>query len=153
MVQNLFSGHLRKSLFILAVLPIICASSATAAERYTVAGKVANIRSGPGTKYEILCRAEKYYPINIIQKSGNWYQIKDFEGDIGWIHKSLVNKIPSVITINSKCNIRSGPGMKYQILFISKKGVPFRIIKKKGNWIHVHHAEGHKGWIHKSLVW
>ena len=153
MVQNLFFGRMRDYLFIIAILPIIYASSASAAERYTVAGKVANIRSGPGTKYGILCQAERYYPINVIKKSGNWYEVKDFEGDIGWIHKSLVNKISSVITTNPKCNIRSGPGMEYQILFISKEGVPFKVIKKKSNWIHIQHAEGHKGWIHKSLVW
>ncbi len=143
----------RSKLFITVILLIISASAASAKERYAVAGKIANIRSGPGTKYDILCQAEKYYPINIIKKSGNWYKIEDFEGDIGWIHKSMVHRISSVITIKPKCNIRSGPGTKNQILFISKKGVPFKIIKRKGNWIHVRHSAGHEGWIHKSLVW
>ena len=153
MLQHHFFGHLRIKLFIITISLILCTSLASAAERYAVMGKIANIRSGPGTKYEILCQAEKYYPINIIKKSGNWYQVEDFEGDVGWIHKSLIRKISSVITIKSKCNIRSGPGMKYKIVFISKKGVPFKVLKKKGNWIRVQHSEGHEGWIHKSLVW
>ncbi|MFC1533633.1 SH3 domain-containing protein [Thermodesulfobacteriota bacterium] len=153
MIQNRYIKCLKSFFFIIAILPIIYSSVAFAVERYAVIGKVANIRSGPGTKHEILCTAEKYYPIIILKKSGNWYRVEDFEGDVGWIHKSLVKKIQSVITTKPKCNIRSGPDLKYQIVFISKDGVPFKVIKKKGEWIHVQHADGHKGWIHKSLVW
>jgi len=32
-------------------------------------------------------------------------------------------------------------------------GVPFKVLTRKGNWIQVRHADGDKGWIHKSLVW
>ena len=127
--------------------------AAFAAERYAVSKKVANIRSGPGTKHEIFCEAEKYYPIILLKKSGNWYKVKDYEGDVGWIHKSLVGKISSVITVKKECNIRAGPGTKYRILFISNRGVPFKVVERKGRWIHIQHAEGHEGWIHKSLVW
>jgi len=27
------------------------------------------------------------------------------------------------------------------------------VLTRKGNWIQVRHADGDKGWIHKSLVW
>lgn len=137
----------------LVFLSVLCAAPAQAAERCSVTGRIANIRSGPGTNHEILFQVEKYYPIQILEKSGNWYKIEDFEGDRGWIHKSLVGKFLSVITIKPKCHIRSGPGMKYQIKFICENGVPFKELGRKGNWIHVRHAEGYEGWMHKSLVW
>ncbi|MFC1867065.1 SH3 domain-containing protein [Thermodesulfobacteriota bacterium] len=153
MISNRTVSFLRRYIFIIVILSVTCASTASAGERYAVTGKIANIRSGPGTRHEILCTAEQYYPIEIIKKSGNWYKVEDFEGDIGWIHKSLIKKIKTVITIKSKCNIRSGPGTKYPIVLISKNGVPFKVIKRKNKWIHVRHSEGHEGWIHKSLVW
>ena len=153
MVKDHFTRQLKRSLFIIAIFSFISPYAAFAAERYTVVGKIANIRTGPGTKYDIFCKAEKYYPLNVIKKSGNWYKVKDFEGDVGWIHKSLVKKMSSVITIKPKCNIRSEPGTKYQIVFKTNEGVPFKVIKKKGNWINVQHSEGRKGWIHESLVW
>ena len=96
---------------------------------------------------------EQNHPILVLKKSGNWYHFRDFEGDKGWIHKSLVRKIPSVITNKDKCNVRSGPGTKFEILFTIGDGIPFKILKRKGNWINVQHADGDKGWIHKSLVW
>jgi len=54
---------------------------------------------------------------------------------------------------SATANIRSGPGTKNKILFSVDKGIPFKILKKKGKWIHIQHADGDKGWIHKSLVW
>ena len=141
-----------KTIVITAILLIICSSIALA-ERLTVTSKVANIRSGPGTGYEILWKVEKYHPFFVLKKSGRWYYFRDFEGDRGWIHKSLVRKVRSVITNKAKCNIRSGPGTGFEILFTAEKGIPFKVIRRKGNWIHIQHADGDKGWIHKSLVW
>lgn len=138
--------------FIITFLLIIFSSSALA-ERLTVKVPVANIRSGPGAKHEILWKIEKYHPIFVLEKSGSWYRFHDFEGDEGWIHESLVHKLPSIITTKEKCNIRSGPGSKFKISFTVEKGIPFKILKRKGSWIHIQHADGDKGWIHKSLVW
>jgi SH3-like domain-containing protein len=151
--KQYYFSFVRPKLFIIAIILFISSGFASAAERFAVTGKLVNIRSGPGTNYDILWQAEKYYPINITKKSGSWYKFEDFEGDTGWIHKSLVGKIPAVITIKKECNIRSGPGLDFKIVFISEKGVPFKVIKRKGSWIHVQHSNGHEGWIYKTLVW
>ncbi|MBW2569353.1 MAG: SH3 domain-containing protein [Deltaproteobacteria bacterium] len=137
---------------IIAILLIVCSADAFA-ERLTIKAPLANIRSGPGTNYDIIWKVGKYYPVDVLEKSGPWYHFSDFEADKGWIHKSLVNKILSVITNKIKCNIRSGPGTKYDILFTVEKGIPFKVIKSKGNWIYIQHADGDRGWIHNSLVW
>jgi len=123
------------------------------AERLSVSVNDAHIRSGPGTKHDILWRVEKYYPLDIIKKSGEWYLFRDFEGDTGWIHQSLVDKQPSVIVNTTVANIRSGPGTTHEILFTIEKGVPFKILKRQKDWIYVEHGDGDKGWIHSSLIW
>lgn len=123
------------------------------AERLAVSSPLANIRSGPGTKYDILWKVEKYHPIEVVNKSGKWCYFRDFEGDVGWIHSSLLQKIPSLITKMETCNIRSGPGTSFPILFTVGKGIPFKVLQRKGNWLQIQHADGDKGWIHKSLVW
>ncbi len=123
------------------------------AQRLAVSVPVANIRSGPGTKYPVLWNSEKYFPIQVLEKKGGWYNFKDFEGDQGWIHNAIVNKEPTIITKKTKCIIRNGPGPKYNILFMVEKGVPFKVIGTKGQWFNVKHADGDTGWIFKSLVW
>ena len=123
------------------------------AERMAVGSPVANIRSGPGSNYEIIWKVARYHPLVIVEKSGNWFRFKDFEGDIGWIHRSLVRKLQTLITAKPVCNVRSGPGTGHDIRFTVEKGIPFKRLKSKGNWIYIEHADGDRGWIHKSLVW
>ena len=137
----------------ISIVLLIVFSITAFAERLSVASSIVNIRSGPGTRYDVLWRVAKYHPILVLKKTGNWYHFRDFEGDKGWLHNSLVRNIPTVITNKEKCNVRSGPGTKFNILFTTEKGVPFKTLKRKGNWIHVQHADGDKGWLHKSLVW
>jgi len=148
-VQFLKMKH--RALMIMILLLLF--SSAAWAERLAVAVSVANVRSGPGKNYDILWEIEKYHPLNVFKKSGQWYHFRDFEGDEGWIYKPLVRNIPSIITKKEKCNIRSGPGTGFAIVFTVEKGIPFKVIKRKGSWIYGQHADGDKGWIHKSLVW
>ena len=138
---------------IIIFLLIMLLAGAASAERLAVSAPVANIRSGPGTSHNVLWKVEKYFPLRIIEKSGEWYHFEDFEGDKGWVHQSLVSKISAVVTKNDECNIRSGPGTSNKIIFTVEKGIPFKVLKRKGSWIHIEHADGDKGWIHKSLIW
>jgi len=138
--------------FIILILMLMSAGVAFA-ERLTVNVPKANIRSGPGTEHETLWKVEKYHPLELIKAAGAWYQFRDFEGDKGWIHKSLVRKAPSVIMKKNKCNVRSGPGTQFETLFTAEKGVPFKELGRKGRWVHVQHADGDKGWIRKDLLW
>jgi len=126
---------------------------AVGSERLAVTSRIANIRGGPGTTYDIIWKAETYYPVLVLKRQGKWIRFQDYEGDKGWIHSSLVRDLPTVITTSPICNIRSGPGTKYDILFTVENGVPFKVLKKKGNWLHVEHADGDRGWIHRSLIW
>ncbi|WDN87359.1 hypothetical protein BuS5_00327 [Desulfosarcina sp. BuS5] len=123
------------------------------AERLAVTDSIANIRSGPGTNNVIIWKVEKDHPLEIIEKKGNWYHFRDFEKDEGWIHKSLVGKVKTVITKKDNCNIRTGPGTKYKIIFTVEKGIPFRLLKRQGEWIKIRHADGDQGWIYNGLVW
>ena len=138
---------------IIIFLLIILLAGAASAERVAVSAPVANIRSGPGTSHNVLWKVEKYFPLRVIEKSGEWYHFEDFEGDKGWVHQSLVSKISAVVTKNDACNIRSGPGTGNKIIFTVEKGIPFKVLKREGSWIHIEHADGDKGWIHKSLIW
>ncbi|QTA83655.1 DUF1058 [Desulfonema limicola] len=132
---------------------VIIYSSTAFAERMSINVPMANVRSGPGTKYKVLWKLEKYHPLQIMKKSGSWYYFRDYEGDNGWIFKGILGKEASVIAIKNKCNVRSGPGTNFDIVFTVEKGVPLKIIERKNEWIHVSHSDGDKGWIHQMLVW
>ena len=141
-------------LLIAIILGLLVVPPLWAAERMALAVNKANVRSGPGTeKYEVLWEIEKYHPIQVVQRQGDWIFFKDFEGDEGWIHKRLVDKTPTVITRKDMVNIRSGPGTDNAITFKAEKGVPLLVMERKGEWIRIQSAYGDKGWIHRKLVW
>lgn len=140
-----------QSIVIFLLLTLL--AGVASAERLAISAPVANIRSGPGTNHSILWKVQKYFPLRVVEKSGEWVHFEDFEGDRGWVHQSLVSKIPTVITNGDACNIRSGPGTSNKINFTVEKGIPFKVIGRDGSWIHIEHADGDEGWIHKSLVW
>jgi len=89
---------MKKNITFYLFLVFFFTGSIAAADRVSVSVPVANIRSGPGETYDLLWKVEKYHPLEIMKTSGSWYRFRDFEGDEGWIHKSLVSKTPSVIT-------------------------------------------------------
>jgi SH3-like domain-containing protein len=139
---------------LLAALAILGAgTAAAAAERMSVSVKDANVRAGPGPNHDVLWRVEKYHPIEVFETAGVWLHFRDFEGDVGWIHKSAVDKTPAVITRQPGCQLRAGPGTDQPVIGRVDKGVPFKAIRREGRWILVEHADGDKGWIHDSLVW
>jgi len=140
-------------ILVILVFCILAVASEAFAERMAIASTIANIRSGPGKTYEVLWKVEMYHPIDVEKKSGSWYGFTDYEGDRGWIHKSLVKDIPALITVKEKCNVRSGPGTNHPVVFSVGSGIPFKILGKKGNWIRIEHADGDTGWIHNSLIW
>ena len=151
--QKMGKYIIMKRHFLLLMCLLLISTGNAMAERLAVISSVANIRSGPGTQYDVLWQVEKYYPILVTEKADPWYQFKDFENDVGWVHKSLVGSVETVITDKDLCNIRSGPGTSEKILFTVEKGVPFKVLDHKDSWLHIEHADGDKGWIHESLVW
>ncbi|MBF0199768.1 MAG: SH3 domain-containing protein [Desulfamplus sp.] len=124
-----------------------------AEERLSVNSKIANVRSGPGIENDVLWQVEQYHPIMILEKKSGWLKFKDFEGDVAWIYATLVDKTESVITIKENCNVREGPGTDYQVAFTVERGVPFKVLEKKDNWLNIEHEDGDRGWIYYTLVW
>lgn len=123
------------------------------AQRLSVKGKVANIRSGPGTNYEVIWQAEQNYPIEVLQTQGDWVLFKDYENDKGWISKGLTATTQCVIVKNPTVNVRSGASTSNPIVFKAQKGTPFQVLKTQGEWYQIKHADGDTGWIHRSVVW
>lgn len=132
---------------------LISAGPVMADFRMSVKVDNANVRSGPGTHYKVSWKLEKWHPINITKQSGEWYHFEDFEGDTGWIHKSLVGRTRTVIVTGDDCNVRAQPNINGKIRFKSGRGVSYKVLSRKGDWVRIRHAGGDTGWIFGSLVW
>jgi len=116
----------------------------------------ANLRSGPGTKYEKTWEIFKYMPLKEISKKGNWYKVKDVDSDIHWIYRKLVtNKFRCAVVKGENIAIRKGPGTSFEKTYFSPamRYDPFKIMQVKGSWVNVVDEFGNAGWIYKKLLW
>ena len=143
-----------KFTFSLIFILLICLSNS--AHALCVNTSDASLRSGPGTKYKITWEVFKFMPFKKIGQKGNWYKIKDLDGDVHWIYKKMVTKSFKCAAVKKdKINIRSGPGTKYTAagLHQAMKYDSYKIIRTKGLWVKVEDEFGSTGWIYKNLLW
>lgn len=139
--------------FVFIILIVLINQSIVYAKMIMVDKEKANIKYGPGKKYEILWSAVKYTPFEVLCKYKKWYVIRDFEGDIGWIYETLARKEKAVIIKKKKAEIESKPGKSFDILWKVEKGYPFKVIEQKDKWLKVVDSEGDSGWVYKDSVW
>lgn len=159
MFKTLFTGIMAIALLILTIIVSIAIAVSVipnikkAPKRLCVKENKAYMRVAPGWDKRVLWSVERYYPVVVIEKKGNWYKVTDYENDAGWLHASVLEKTESVITTKNKCRLRSQPTLKSSVVFMPNDGVPFKVCERKGNWIKVQHNKGKSGWISQSLVW
>lgn len=142
-----------KSLIITTVLILFLASSVKA---LCVNVPVANLRSGPGTKYKKTWEVFKYMPLRKLSKKGKWYKVKDVDGDVHWIYEELVTrKYRCAVVKSDTANIRTGPGIRYKKTELSPaiRYDSFKVLKFKRKWVRVVDEFGDKGWIFRKLLW
>lgn len=136
---------------------LLCAfflpAGAMAAEMLSVASEQVNVRGGPGNQHETEWAAARYYPLQVVDREGNWIRVSDYENEEGWIYGPLLSAVPSVVVISQKANIREGAGMDYETLWVLDKAYALKVLETDGAWLKVSDGEEVTGWIHKSVTW
>ncbi|MFN2365986.1 MAG: SH3 domain-containing protein [Desulfurivibrionaceae bacterium] len=141
--------------FLAVCLFLIFTGSALAAEYVSIKNNGVNVRSGPSTKDQVRWEVFKDFPLQVLERQGDWAHCLDFEGDKGWIYGSLLSDKKTVIVKKNKVNLRDAPstGDNAQVVAQVKYGVVFDVLAKDGEWLKVSHKDGTNGWIHRDMVW
>jgi SH3-like domain-containing protein len=132
----------------------LCIGQVSAADYVSVKGDNVNVRSGPGTNYQVTLELFSGYPLKITTRQGDWLKVVDFENDSGWIHKSLVETGNTVIVNGTKSvNMRAEPSTKSSVIATVDRGVVMTKLESQGKWFKLKHSSGLIGWIYKPLLW
>ena len=135
------------------ILLLVMASPAMA---LCIKKEKANLRTGPGTKYEKLWKVFQYMPFKLLSTKGNWKQLQDLDGDNYWVHAPLTTqKYKCAVIKNNQTNLREGPGTQYPKVSWAPvdKYFSMKVLKIADNWVHIEDASGDKAWIYRPLVW
>ncbi|HEB74943.1 MAG TPA: hypothetical protein ENJ04_01145 [Nitrospirae bacterium] len=146
-----------KKILLSGLLAVMLAISfGTQALALCVSAPEANLRGGPGTKYEKRWLVFKYTALKKIAKRKGWYKVRDVDGDVHWIFGRLVtDRYRCAVVKVEKANVRIGPGTRFKKSAMSPaiKYDSFKVIRRKGEWVKVMDEFGDKGWIHRKLLW
>ena len=109
-----------------------------------------NLRVGPSKNYPLILRyTTKNLPLEIIDENGLWREIRDFNGNKGWIKKNLLKGDRYVIfTIKNYIYIK--PNGKI-IGEIGKLNI-LKINKCLVKWCSVKYNQ-YDGWVKKIDIW
>lgn len=136
-----------------ATVGLVLAAAQAQAEFVSIKGNQVNVRQGPSTQSEVAWELTKGYPMQVTQKRGSWLKVKDFEGDLGWVHQPLTHKQAHHIVKVPTANMRSGPGTQYKKVASFQQHDLLKTLEKKNGWIKGEASSGQIGWISKKLLW
>ena len=113
-----------------------------------------NLRVGPSFNYPIKIKyIQNNLPVEIIDEYDIWRQIQDIDGNLGWIHKSLLKGNRYGVILSDKDNfalIFNYP-QGYKIGNIGNKNI-VEIKKCLEKWCFIK-IKNKKGWIEKKNLW
>ena len=114
-----------------------------------------NLRTGPGVQHPIdwIYRRQNL-PVEIIAEYETWRKIRDWNGDTGWIHQSMVAGKRTIIVTGSVRTLRTKAGAKSPSIARVEKGVIGKLISCPGTegWCRVE-IDGFKGWLRRVEFW
>jgi uncharacterized protein YgiM (DUF1202 family) len=137
----------------LTVLILALTAAAHAQTLVSVDRPSVYLRDGPGTRHDALWKLSRGYPLQVLARKGGWLQVRDFEGDSGWILGRLTARKPHFVVKVPVANLRSGPGTRNRIVGRAEYGEVLRTLERRQGWVRVRPAQGAAGWVARRLLW
>ncbi|WP_334135945.1 SH3 domain-containing protein [Tepidimonas sp.] len=90
----------------------------------------------------------------MLQRQGDWLQVRDFEGDEGWIAARLTGPQRHHVVRARVLKQRSGPGPQWQVVGRARYGDVLATVRRQGDWVQLR-APGVAGtvWAASDHLW
>ena len=127
------------------------------------------IRSGPGTKYEIVTTIPKGIKVNVVGREGNWLKVESKQGNKpGYISEKYARPLETQPVAQLKTatpsvagayrtlrdvELREGPGTKFKVVTLLPAGIKINVVRAEGDWLRVESTKGGKpGYVEVRTV-
>jgi len=112
-----------------------------------------NVRTGPGVRYPIKFIFRKDgLPVEIVHEYDVWRQIRDKDGDGGWVHKTMLSGRRSVIITGHTQTLVRKPDEAAKPVVKLEPGVIADLSTCRGDWCSLKIA-GYNGWTKRANLW
>lgn len=123
------------------------------ADSGVISGGVVNIRSGPGTQYDVVGTLLKDTQVDVLSSQNGWHQIQ-YSNLKGWVVAEYLNvkQSPKLQVTGDLVNLRSGPGTNYPQVGQVKKGEILSLLDVHSQWYQIRTASGVQAYISANYV-
>lgn len=112
-----------------------------------------HVRAGPGTQYPISwIYVRRGLPVLITARFEFWRKIRDYDGDVGWIHQSLISNERTGLVIGGIRPLRNAPSEAAPVVLYAEPGVQGHMRKCEKSWCEISISD-HTGWMQTSHLW
>ena len=127
------------------------------------------VRSGPGTKYDVVSTIPKGIKVNVAGREGGWLKVESKQGNKpGYIEEKYARPLETQQVVQSKAatpsiagayktlrdvELREGPGTKFKVVTTLPAGIKVNVVRAEGDWLRVESKHGGKpGYVEVRTV-
>ena len=156
----------RIALTALAMVPFSVSHANEAELVGIITAETLNVRSGPGSNFEVLYMVNKDDRVTITDTSNGWHKVKnneDNEDKEGWISSKYISISESSETVSRSSsyeqkevntnglNMRSGASTSYRVITTLNKGTKVEVISESNGWSKIKY-DGRLGYVYSIYL-
>ncbi len=134
----------------LLLLLLLSIALPAAARPLVVDASLLNVRSGPGTSYEVIGQIPRGTVVVAAGASGAWAKVILPDGKAGWVSTTYTKAYDppryAIVEVDL-LNVRSGPGTNYGIVNQLSRSTAIAVLQEQNSWLRVILPGGGQGWI------
>lgn len=113
---------------------------------------VANGRSGPSSQHPIAWRYLRVgLPMEVIAETPDWRRVRDPDGEVTWMHRSILSGRRSVYTLQ-ETPLHARDSDSSPIEAVAEAGVILSLERCRTGWCRVE-GQGFRGWVRPHTLW
>lgn len=127
---------------------------ALAQDFVSVGDQPAILYDAPSMKAKRVFVLGPHYPLEAVVSLANWVKVRDNNGKLLWIERSMLGGKHYVMVSVPVADIRQSASDDAPLAFQAKTGVLLQVSAAPVNgWIAVQHQDGQGGYVKASQVW
>ncbi|MSO71085.1 MAG: hypothetical protein EXQ88_03605 [Alphaproteobacteria bacterium] len=110
-------------------------------------------RAGPGADYPIdWIFKKKSLPVAVIGEFELWRRVCDFEGTVGWVHRSMLSNASTAMIIAPVATLRRAPVASSPAVARAEASLVGEVQGCEQGWCRMD-IQGFKGWVERKSIW
>lgn len=139
---------------VLALVLVLGAWPATAAEFRSAAEPAVVLYDAPSVKARKLFIVNRGYPLEVVVQVEGWVKVRDAAGTLSWAETRTLDAARTVMIRVPLAVLRQKPADDAPPVAEFRRDVLLDVVDPPaGNWIHVRHRDGADGYLRAGDVW